>query len=245
MWHKLKIPLLAVAASPAVVAPSDQLLKSEQLDALVAPIALYPDSLLALVFMASTYPLEVVQADRWLKDNKNLKGDQLKAAVDKQSWDDSVKSLVASPDVLSMLSSKLSWTVKLGDAVLAQQPDLMDAVQRLRTRAEANNKLTSNTQQKVTKSLGPGAGKPSLSSRLIPTCSMCRITIQLSFMVAGPMRIIRPTFSGIPPTSAQGSSRLGSRSAPVGRLGDGVREGTTGVAALTGTSTTSTSTAPE
>ena len=146
----------SAAASPAVVAPSDQLLKSEELDALVAPIALYPDSLLALVFMASTYPLEVVQADRWLKDNKNLKGDQLKTAVDKQSWDDSVKSLVASPDVLSMLSSKLSWTVKLGDAVLAQQPDLMDAVQRLRTRAEANNKLTSNTQQKVTKSPGPG-----------------------------------------------------------------------------------------
>ena len=145
-----------MAASPAVVAPSDQLLKSEELDALVAPIALYPDSLLALVFMASTYPLEVVQADRWLKDNKNLKGDQLKTAVDKQSWDDSVKSLVASPDVLSMLSSKLSWTVKLGDAVLAQQPDLMDAVQRLRTRAEANNKLTSNTQQKVSKSPGPG-----------------------------------------------------------------------------------------
>jgi hypothetical protein len=102
------------------------------------------------------WAIEVVQADRWLKDNKNLKGDQLKAAVDKQSWDDSIKSLVASPDVLSMLSSKLSWTVKLGDAVLAQQPDLMDAVQRLRTRAEANNKLTSNKQQKVTKSPGPG-----------------------------------------------------------------------------------------
>ena len=129
----------------------EQLLKPEELDALVAPIALYPDNLLSLVLMASTYPLEVVVADRWAKENKNLKGDQLKAAVDKQAWDDSVKSLVATPDVLSMMSTKLDWTRKLGDAVLAQQPDVMDAIQRLRTKAEANNKLTSTKQQKVTK----------------------------------------------------------------------------------------------
>ena len=101
--------------------------------------------------MASTYPLEVVQADRWVKENKNLKGDQLKAAVDKQPWDDSVKSLVATPYVLAMMSSKLDWTQKLGDAVLAQQPDVMDAIQRLRTKADANNKLTSTKEQKVTK----------------------------------------------------------------------------------------------
>src|SRR5262249_56895233 len=82
----------------------------------------------------------------------NLKGDQLKAAVDKQGWDDSLKSLVATPDVLSMMSNKLDWTEKLGDAVLAQQPDVMDAIQRLRTKADANDKLTSNKQQKVTKS---------------------------------------------------------------------------------------------
>ena len=129
----------------------DQLLKAEELDALVAPIALYPDNLLSLVLMASTYPLEVVVADRWVKENKKLKGDQLKAAVDKQTWDDSVKSLVATPDVLTMMSTKLDWTMKLGDAVLAQQPDIMDAIQRLRTRADANNKLTSTKQQRVTK----------------------------------------------------------------------------------------------
>jgi hypothetical protein len=117
----------------------------------VAPIALYPDNLLSLVLMASTYPVEVVQAERWAKENKKLKGDQLKAAVDKQPWDDSVKSLVATPDVLAMMSSKLDWTVKLGDAVLAQQSDVMDAIQRLRARADANNKLTSNKQQRVTK----------------------------------------------------------------------------------------------
>jgi hypothetical protein len=100
--------------------------------------------------MASTYPLEVVQAERWASENKSLKGDQLKAAVDKQSWDDSVKSLAATPDVLTMMSTKLDWTQKLGDAVLAQQPDLMDAVQRLRSKAQANDKLKSTKEQNVT-----------------------------------------------------------------------------------------------
>src|SRR5262245_38402587 len=149
-------PFTAIAqTSVTPAAPSstsnDQLLKPEQLDALVAPIALYPDNLLSLVLMASTYPLEVVQADRWLTEHKNLKGEQLKAEVDKQGWDESVKSLVATPDVLSMMSKKLDWTLKLGDAVLAQQADVMDAIQRLRTKAEANNKLTLTKQQTVTK----------------------------------------------------------------------------------------------
>ena len=143
----VSFPMFAVAQQAD--APAQQLLKAEELDQLVAPIALYPDALLAEVFMASTYPLEVVQADRWATDNKALKGDQLKAAVDKQGWDDSVKSLVATPSVLTMMSTKLDWTQKLGDAVLAQQPDVMDAVQRLRTKAQANNKLTSTKEQKV------------------------------------------------------------------------------------------------
>ena len=126
------------------------LLKPEQLEALVAPIALYPDSLLVNVLAAATYPLEVVQADRWATENKNLKGDQLKAAVDKQAWDDSIKALVSTPSVLTMMSQKLDWTQKLGDALLAQQPDVMDAIQRLRTRAYDNKKLTTTKQQKVT-----------------------------------------------------------------------------------------------
>ena len=129
--------------------PEQTLLKPEQLDALVAPIALYPDELLANVLAASTYPLEAVQADRWLKANKNLKGDALKAAVDKQAWDDSVKALAGTPDVLAMMSDKIDWTKNLGDAVLAQQPDVMDAVQRLRAKAQARNKLVTNKQQKV------------------------------------------------------------------------------------------------
>ncbi len=129
--------------------PAAPLLKPEQLDALVAPIALYPDMLLANVLAASTYPLEVVQADRWLTARKNLKGDQLKSEVDKQSWDESVKALTSTASVLSMMNEKLDWTKGLGDAVLAQQTDVMDAIQRLRSKAQANNKLTTTKQQKV------------------------------------------------------------------------------------------------
>jgi hypothetical protein len=144
----------ALAQTTAAAPPADQsqqqpLLTAGQLDALVAPIALYPDALLSEILMASTYPLEVVEADRWADTNKNLKGDALKSAVDQKSWDDSVKSLVATPDVLDMMSNKLDWTQQLGDAVLAQQPDVMDSIQRLRTQAQANNKLASNAQQTV------------------------------------------------------------------------------------------------
>jgi hypothetical protein len=129
---------------------SQHRLTEAELDALVAPIALYPDPLLAEVLMASAYPLEVVQAERWLQANKNLKGDKLKDAVDKQPWDESIKSLVATPDVLQMMSEKLDWTRKLGDAVVAQQPDVMDAVQRLRAKAQSNDKLKSSKEQTVT-----------------------------------------------------------------------------------------------
>lgn len=142
--------LVALSSGPA--GAQNTTLKPEELEQLVAPIALYPDNLLAEVLMASTYPLEVVEADRWAKQNKQLKGDALKSAVDKKAWDDSIKALAAVPDVLGMMSEKLDWTKSLGDAVLAQQPDVMDAVQRLRKKAEDNNKLKTTSQQKVTKS---------------------------------------------------------------------------------------------
>src|SRR5262249_20875905 len=93
---------------------------------------------------------EVVTAQRWAAANKNLKGEALKTAVDAQTWDQSIKSLTATPDVLDMMSNKLDWTQKLGDAVLAQQPDVMDAIQRLRSKAQARNKLSSTKEQKVT-----------------------------------------------------------------------------------------------
>ena len=128
---------------------ASQTLSSGELSALVAPIALYPDPLLANVIMASTYPLEVVVADRFMKANKNLKGDSLKRAVEKKGWDKSVAELTATPDVLAMMSEKIEWTRKLGDAVVAQQNDVMDAVQSLRARAEGQNKLTTTKEQKV------------------------------------------------------------------------------------------------
>ena len=127
----------------------EQTFKPEEIDALVAPIALYPDSLLSQIFMASTYPLEVVEASRWAKQNQNLKGDALAQALEKQDWDPSVRSLVNFPDVLSKMSEKLDWTQKLGDAFLSQQKEVMDAVQRLRAKAEAAGNLKTTEQQKV------------------------------------------------------------------------------------------------
>jgi len=132
------------------VQPDQTLLKPEQLEALVAPIALYPDALLANMLAAATYPLEVIEADRFVKDKKELKGDALKVEVDKKGWDDTVKALTATPSVLDMMADKLDWTKSLGDAMLAQQADLMDAIQRLREKARANNKLSSTKEQKVT-----------------------------------------------------------------------------------------------
>src|SRR5260221_5973696 len=145
-----KAPTPGDPAQPASqTPPTAELLKPQQLEALVAPIALYPDELLANVLASSTYPLEVVQADRWLKERKSLKGDALKKEVEKQSWDDSVKALASTADVLTMMSDKIEWTKNLGDAVLAQQPDVMDAIQRLRTKAYDNKKLVTTKQQKV------------------------------------------------------------------------------------------------
>jgi len=123
--------------------------KQEELDQLLAPIALYPDSLLAQILMASTYPLEVVEAARWAKANQALKGDALTSALEKEDWDPSVKSLVNFPQVLAMMNEKLDWTQKLGDAFLAQQKEVMDTVQKLRQKAQAEGNLKSSEEQKV------------------------------------------------------------------------------------------------
>jgi len=122
-----------------------------EIDQMVAPIALYPDQLLAQVFMASTYPLEIVLAERWVSDpaNANLKGDQLATALEPQTWDPSVKSLVPFPPVLKMMSDQVDWTQRLGDAFLAQRKDLMDSVQRLRRQAQAAGTLKDTEQQKI------------------------------------------------------------------------------------------------
>jgi hypothetical protein len=147
----LVLVLMMAVPSATLGQQADQpVFKQEELDQLLAPIALYPDSLLAQVLMASTYPLEVVQADRWAKQNKDLKGDALTAALEKQPWDPSVKSLINFPQVLAMMSEKLDWTQKLGDAFLAQQKDVMDTVQGLRkTAMDAGNLKTTNEQQVI------------------------------------------------------------------------------------------------
>lgn len=155
--------LLALpAAVPLAYAQADQQqsgaaqLSQAQLSALVAPIALYPDALLSQVLMASTYPLEVAEAANWQKANSKLKGNALNQALQQQSWDASVKSLVSFPPVLQMMGSQLSWTQNLGNAVLAQQSDVMDAVQALRAKAQQAGSLQSTSQQTVS----GGGGAP-------------------------------------------------------------------------------------
>src|ERR1700687_834327 len=121
----------------------------EELQQLVAPIALYPDSLVAQILAASAFPEQVVEADRWVQANPDLKGDALGQAVDQQPWDPSVKALAAFPSVLGNMDKNLSWTSSLGDAYYNQQPDVMDAVQVMRQRAQAAGNLRTTPQQTV------------------------------------------------------------------------------------------------
>jgi hypothetical protein len=125
-------------------------LAPQQLENLVSPIALYPDPLLGQVLAASTYPVELVEAQQWLQANSNLQGQQLMDAARQQNWDASVQAMVAMPDVLGKLTQNIQWTTDLGNAFLAQQADVMRAVQRLRSRAQANGKLRSTPQETVT-----------------------------------------------------------------------------------------------
>ena len=137
------------SAPPAADAAAPPPFTAQELDALVAPIALYPDALLSQILMASTYPLEVVQAARWSKANPGLSGDDAVKKAGKETWDVSVMSLVAFPNVLEMMNEKLDWTQKLGDAFLGQQGEVLAAVQRLRQLAKNNGNLESNQQQVV------------------------------------------------------------------------------------------------
>jgi hypothetical protein len=121
----------------------------EDLAQMLAPIALYPDSLLSQILMASTYPLEVVEADRWVEQNPNLQGDKLDEALKEKDWDVSVKSLCHFPKILKVMSEKLAQTAKLGDAFLAQQEDVMDMIQELRQKAQEAGNLKTTEQQKV------------------------------------------------------------------------------------------------
>jgi len=122
---------------------------NDQLDSLVAPIALYPDPLLSQVLVASTYPLEIIQLQQWLQKNGALTGDALTQAVQKQDWDPSIQAMAPLPDVVKRLADDIKWTTDLGNAFLAQQSDVMDAVQRMRMKAKDTGNLKSNEQQKV------------------------------------------------------------------------------------------------
>ena len=143
--------LFAQETVPLAPAPmqAKPVFTQQQLDQMLAPVALYPDSLLSQILMASTYPLEIVEAARWSKANPNLKGDDAVKAAEQNGWDPSVTSLVAFPQVLTMMDSNLSWTERLGDAFLAQQPQVMETVQNLRQRAYAAGNLRSNDQVRV------------------------------------------------------------------------------------------------
>jgi len=143
--------MYAQPSQPQAVPPEQSAPKipNDQLDSLVAPIALYPDPLLSQVLVASTYPLEIIQLQQWLQKNSTLKGEALTKAVQKQDWDPSIQAMAVLPDVAKRLGDDIKWTTDLGNAFLAQQSDVMDAVQRMRMKAQSAGNLKPNEQQTV------------------------------------------------------------------------------------------------
>src|SRR3977135_2846241 len=139
-------PVTQQTNAPDTPAPK---IPNDQLDSLVAPIALYPDPLLAQVLAASTYPLEIMQLQQWLSQHQDFKDKALATAVQKQPWDPSIQSMAALPDVVKRLADDVGWATDLGNAVLAQQSDVMEAVQRMRAKAKEKGNLQSNEQMKV------------------------------------------------------------------------------------------------
>src|SRR5271170_3151756 len=139
----------AQASAPSSQAPPYTQQTADQLQQLVAPIALYPDSLVAQILAASTFPAEIVEADRWVQAHPDLKGDALAQAVDQQSWDPSVKALTAFPTVLGNMDKNISWTSSLGDAYYNQEQDVMDAIQVMRQKAQQAGNLKDTQQQTV------------------------------------------------------------------------------------------------
>ncbi|MGA8148996.1 MAG: DUF3300 domain-containing protein [Gallionellaceae bacterium] len=152
LTFSLLLVLMGAFAQDVPPAEGNPAFSQPELDQMLAPIALYPDSLLAQILMAATYPLEVVEAARWSRANSTLGGEEAIQAVDSQNWDSSVKSLVAFPQVLQTLDQNIEWTERLGDAFLAQQPQVMDTVQNLRQKAQQAGNLDSNSQINVTQS---------------------------------------------------------------------------------------------
>ena len=155
-WIAIICAILIVPTNtPLVALPAQQstagavMIPSDQLDALVAPIALYPDPMLSQTLVASTYPLEIMQLQQWLGRNSGLKDQALVDAVNKQPWDPSIRAMAALPEVVKKMADNIQWTTDLGNAFLAQQSDVMDAVQRMRAKAQNNGGLVSDQHQKV------------------------------------------------------------------------------------------------
>ncbi len=148
----LLVPMggLLLAQQAPELPPPSQTLTPDQLDDLVAPIALYPDPLVSQILVASTYPLEVVEALQWLQRNPGITGAALTQAAEQQNWDPSIQALVVFPDLVKRLNQDITWTTNLGNAFLSQQADVMDAVQRMRLKARQAGKLSSTPQQTVT-----------------------------------------------------------------------------------------------
>jgi hypothetical protein len=149
LWLGFAAPSMRAQQQPPPLPPPGQTLTPDQLDDLVAPIALYPDELLSQIMVAATYPLEVVEAFQWMQRNPGLNGPALTEAAQQQNWDPSVQALVVFPDVMKRLNDDVTWTTNLGNAFLAQQNDVMDAVQRMRQRAQQAGRLQSTPQLNV------------------------------------------------------------------------------------------------
>ncbi len=199
---------LAVSVSRAALAQdAAKPFKPEELDQMLAPIALYPDAVLAQTLMAASYPLEVVEAARWSKANPTLKGDAAVTAVKDKSWDVSVKSLVAFPQILVQLSDHLDWMQKVGDAMIAQEQDVADSIQRLRAKAADAGNLQSGQEQTVT-SQGSGTDRTIVIAPANPEVVYVPAYNPTTVYGAWPYPAYPPTYYPPPPGYGYGSALL-------------------------------------
>ena len=200
---------LAVSVSRAALAQdaAKPSFTPEQLDQMLAPIALYPDAVLAQTLMAASYPLEVVEAARWSKANPTLKGDAAVTAVKDKSWDVSVKSLVAFPQILVQLSDHLDWMQKVGDAMIAQEQDVADSIQRLRAKAADAGNLQSGQEQTVT-SQGSGTDRTIVIAPANPEVVYVPAYNPTTVYGAWPYPAYPPTYYPPPPGYGYGSALL-------------------------------------
>lgn len=195
---------------------NDPVFDAARLEQMVAPIALYPDSLLTQVLMASTYPLEVVEADRWVKDNADLRGEALDKALVDKNWDESVKSMTRFPDVLAQLSNNLDWTRDLGDAFLAQRGDVLNAVQTMRLGACDAGKLKTTAEQKVIIEPAPAQTEPYVGvvpqpQRIVQIVPADPMVIQVpqyspAVVFGPPPTLYYPVYNAYPPSYVPSTS---------------------------------------